>query len=172
MATIIQKYFKGDKSLWSFILILAIFSFLPVYSASSNLVYTVGTGTVLSHLTKHAGFLLVGLLIMFAVQRWDYRYFGFFASTAVGILAILLLFTLIQGQTIGGANASRWIMIPGNGIGIQTSTIASQALMIYIARFLTKNRDKEYTWKIVILQLLLPMGLIIGLIFPSNGSTA
>lgn len=172
MASIVQKYFKGDKSLWSFILILSIFSFLPVYSASSNLVYTVGTGTVLSHLMKHGGFLLIGLIIIFFVQRWDYRYFGIFASVAVGILAVLLVFTLVQGQTIGGANASRWIMIPGIGVGIQPSTIASQALLIYIARFLTKNRDKEYNWKIVGLQLLFPMGLIIGLIFPSNGSTA
>lgn len=172
MNSIIQKYFKGDKSLWSFILVLAIFSFLPVYSASSNLVYTVGTGTVFSHLVKHGGFLLVGLIIIFFVQRLDYRYFGIFALSAVIFLTFLLGFTLVQGQTIGGANASRWIMIPGIGVGIQPSTIASQALLIYIARFLTKNREKTYTWKLVGLQLLVPMILIIGLIFPSNGSTA
>ena len=172
MNSIIQKYFKGDKSLWSFILVLAIFSFLPVYSASSNLVYTVGTGTVFSHLVKHGGFLLVGLIIIFFVQRFDYRYFGIFALTGVIVLAFLLLFTLVQGQTIGGANASRWIMIPGIGVGVQPSTIASQALLIYIARFLTKNREAEYSWKMVFVQLLLPMLVIIGLIFPSNGSTA
>lgn len=172
MTAIIQKYFKGDKSLWSFILVLAIFSFLPVYSASSNLVYTVGTGTVFSHLIKHGGFLLIGLIIIFFVQRVDYRYFGIFALSGVIILTFLLLFTLVQGQSIGGANASRWIMIPGIGVGIQPSTIASQALLIYIARFLTKNRDKTYGWKFVILHLLMPMIFVIGLIFPSNGSTA
>jgi cell division protein FtsW len=172
MATFIQKYFKGDKPLWSFILVLAIFSFLPVYSASSNLVYTVGTGTVFSHLLKHAFFLFVGIVLIFVIQKVDYRYFGIFALTAVILLFFLLLFTLVQGQTIGGANASRWIMIPGLGVGIQPSTIASQALLIYIARFLTKNRGKEYTWKIVSIQLLLPMFAIIGAIFPSNGSTA
>ena len=172
MATFIQKYFKGDKPLWSFILVLAIFSFLPVYSASSNLVYTVGTGTVFSHLLKHAFFLFVGILIILLIQKVDYRYFGIFALTAVILLFFLLLFTLVQGQTIGGANASRWIMIPGIGVGIQPSTIASQALLIYIARFLTKHRGKEYNWKIVSIQLLLPMFAIIGAIFPSNGSTA
>ena len=172
MATLIQRYFKGDKSLWSFILVLAIFSFLPVYSASSNLVYTVGTGTVFSHLLKHGIFLLVGIFFIYVIQKVDYRYFGIFALTAVVILFFLLLFTLVQGQSIGGANASRWIMIPGIGVGIQPSTIASQALLIYIARFLTKNRGKEYTWSIVGVQLLLPMLAIIGAIFPSNGSTA
>ena len=172
MATLLQRYFKGDKPLWSFILVLAIFSFLPVYSASSNLVYTVGTGTVMSHLLKHGIFLLIGLVIIFFVQKIDYRYFGIFALTAVIILSFLLLYTIFQGQTIGGANASRWIMIPGIGVGIQPSMIASQALLIYLARFLTKNRDKEYSWKLVSIQLLLPMGVTIGLILPSNGSTA
>lgn len=172
MTNLFEKIFKGDKPLWSFILVLAIFSFLPVYSASSNLVYTVGTGTIFSHLLKHGFFLLVGLLLIYFIQKWDYRYFGIFALTAVIFLFFLLLFTLIQGQTIGGANASRWIMIPGLGFGIQPSTIASQALLIYIARFLTKHRNEEYSWKIVSVQLLLPMFAIIGAIFPSNGSTA
>lgn len=86
MATFIQKYFKGDKPLWSFILVLAIFSFLPVYSASSNLVYTVGTGTVFSHLLKHAFFLFVGIVLIFVIQKVDYRYFGIFALTAVILL--------------------------------------------------------------------------------------
>ncbi|MBQ0147570.1 MAG: FtsW/RodA/SpoVE family cell cycle protein [Flavobacteriaceae bacterium] len=172
MATLIQRYFKGDKPLWSFILVLAIFSFLPVYSASSNLVYTVGTGTVFSHLMKHAGFLFVGILIIYFIQKLDYRYFGIFALTGVVVLAVLLVFTLVQGESIGGANASRWIMLPGIGVGIQPSTIASQALLIYIARFLTKNRDKEYDANVVIVQLMLPMLITIGLIFPSNGSTA
>lgn len=172
MATLIQRYFKGDKPLWSFILVLAIFSFLPVYSASSNLVYTVGTGTVFSHLMKHAGFLFVGILIIYFIQKLDYRYFGIFALTGVVVLAVLLVFTLVQGESIGGANASRWIMLPGIGVGIQPSTIASQALLIYIARFLTKNRDKEYDVNVVIVQLMLPMLITIGLIFPSNGSTA
>ena len=172
MGNLFQKIFKGDKSLWSFILVLSIFSFLPVYSASSNLVYTVGTGTVFSHLLKHGSFLLVGLFIIYVIQKFDYRYFGIFALSAVVLLFFLLIFTLVQGQTIGGANASRWIMIPGIGVGIQPSTIASQALLIYIARFLTKHRGKEYTWGIVSVQLLLPMIAIIGAIFPSNGSTA
>ncbi len=172
MTNLIQKYFKGDKPLWAFIMLLAIFSFLPVYSASSNLVYTVGTGTVLGHLFKHGLILTIGLGIICLFQRVDYRWFGLFALTAVIFLAIVLVFTQIQGQTIDGANAARWLVIPGTGIGIQPSMIASQALLIYVARFLTKNRDKEYTWKNTIPTLFLPIFIIIGLIFPSNGSTA
>ncbi|HCC93169.1 MAG TPA: cell division protein FtsW, partial [Flavobacteriaceae bacterium] len=172
MSNIVQKYFKGDKPLWAFILLLALFSFLPVYSASSNLVYTVGSGTIFGHLGKHAVILLIGLFIIYGLQRIDYRWFGLFALTAVVILSGVLAITLVQGQTIGGANAARWLTIPGTGIGIQPSMIASQALLIYIARYLTKNRDKEYTWKNTAVPLFLPIIVIVGLIFPSNGSTA
>jgi hypothetical protein len=30
---------KGDKVIWSFVALLALFSFMPVFSASSNLAY-------------------------------------------------------------------------------------------------------------------------------------
>ncbi|WP_313374794.1 FtsW/RodA/SpoVE family cell cycle protein [Chishuiella sp.] len=172
MSNIVEKYFKGDKPLWAFILLLALFSFLPVYSASSNLVYTVGSGTIFGHLGKHALMLIIGLFIIYGLQRVDYKWFGMIALTAMFILPGVLLITLIQGNTIGGANAARWLTIPGTGIGIQPSMIASQALLVYIARYLTVNRDKEYTWKSTAIPLFLPIILIVGLILPSNGSTA
>ena len=45
---------EGDKTIWAVVALLALFSFLPVYSASSNLVYVVGNGTTMGHLLKHA----------------------------------------------------------------------------------------------------------------------
>ena len=44
---------KGDKVLWVILALLAIFSFLPVFSASSNLTYVVGKGTPWGYLMKH-----------------------------------------------------------------------------------------------------------------------
>ena len=52
-----------------------------------------------------------------------------------------------QGTTIGGANASRWIRIPFVGIGFQTSTLAGLVLMVYVARYLAKNKDKAISFK-------------------------
>ncbi|MFQ3305250.1 MAG: cell division protein FtsW, partial [Polaribacter sp.] len=43
MKTIFQ-HIKGDKTIWAIVAALAIFSFMPVYSASTNLVYVVGSG--------------------------------------------------------------------------------------------------------------------------------
>src|SRR5690625_5684219 len=84
---ILSKYIKGDKYLWAFIFILVLFSFLPVYSASSNLVHTVGSGTVFSHMGKHAAFLIIGIGIMVAFQKVDYKYFGGIALLAMPVIA-------------------------------------------------------------------------------------
>lgn len=46
-------HLKGDKGIWAFVILLALVSFLPVYSASTNLVYVIGNGSTLGHLSKH-----------------------------------------------------------------------------------------------------------------------
>ena len=46
----IFEHIKGDKTIWAIVAILAIFSFMPVYSASTNLVYVVGAGSTLGYL--------------------------------------------------------------------------------------------------------------------------
>jgi len=172
MIGFLKRYIKGDKYLWAFIVFLAIFSFLPVYSASSNLVYTVGSGSVISHIGKHAFFLIVGLIIIVALQRVDYKYFGGLALLGLPIVVIMLIATIVQGNTIEGANAARWLKLPGTSITIQTSTFASMVLLVYIARYLTKIRNKEVKFSETVLPLFFPMFVIIGLIFPANGSTA
>lgn len=87
------------------------------------------------------------------------------------VVVLLLVFTLAQGTTIGGANASRWIRIPFVGIGFQTSTLAGLVLMVYVARYLAKNKEKVISFKESLLQLWLPVGLVLVLILPANFST-
>ena len=43
---------RGDKTLWAVLLLLAGFSFLPVYSAASNLAYISGGGNTINFLFK------------------------------------------------------------------------------------------------------------------------
>src|SRR5690606_122967 len=83
-----------------------------------------------------------------------------------------LLYTLLQGKTIGGANASRWIQIPFVGIGFQPSTLAFVVLMLYVSRYLAKIKDKEVSFKSSLWELWLPVFVVIGLILPANFSTA
>ena len=162
---------KGDKTIWAIVAILAIFSFLPVYSASTNLVYVAGKGTTLGYLLKHAMLLLLGFAIVYATHKIPYRYFSGLSVLMLPVVIILLIFTLTQGTVIDGANASRWIKIPFVGIGFQTSTLASVVLMIYISRYLARNKDKKVEWKDSFMSLWLPVGIILALILPANFST-
>lgn len=170
MKTIFQ-HIKGDKTIWAIVAILAIFSFMPVYSASTNLVYVVGSGSTFGYLVKHMVLLIMGFAIIYGVHKIPYRYFSGGSVLMLPIVIILLVFTLMQGTTIGGANASRWIHIPFVGIGFQTSTLAGLVLMVYVARYLAKNKEKEIRFKESLWQLWLPVFAVLILILPANFST-
>ncbi|MEX0275490.1 MAG: FtsW/RodA/SpoVE family cell cycle protein [Flavobacteriaceae bacterium] len=163
---------EGDKALWAVTALLALFSFLPVYSASTNLVYVVGHGTPFGHLLKHAILLILGFGIMYAIHKIPTHYFKGLSIIAMPIVLVLLAFTLAQGTTIDGANASRWIRIPFIGIGFQPSNLASVVLMIYVARYLAKIKDRKVTFKESIVPLWIPVFLVVLLILPANFSTA
>ncbi|TRZ44359.1 FtsW/RodA/SpoVE family cell cycle protein [Robertkochia solimangrovi] len=167
----IFKNIKGDRTIWAVVALLALFSFLPVYSASTNLVYVVGNGTTFGHLLKHAMLLVLGFGIIYAVHKIPFRYFKGLSIIALPVVLLLLVYTLAQGTTIGGANASRWIQVPFVGISFQTSTLAAIVLLINVARYLAKIKDRKVTFKETILPLWAPVFLMLILILPANFST-
>ena len=162
---------RGDKVIWAIVFLLAMVSFLPVYSASTNLVYVIGKGSTLGYLVKHLGHLFLGFAIIYFVHKVPYHYFRALSIFGIPLVIVLLLYTLFQGTTIGGANASRWIQIPFVGVSFQTSTLAFTVLMVYVARYLAKVSDKEYTFKESLLELWLPVFAVLVLILPTNFST-
>jgi cell division protein FtsW len=117
----------GDRVLWVALALLSIFSFLPVFSASSNLTYVVGQGTPWSHLLKHFIVLLFGFGLMYGLHKIPYQYFKGISILALPLIILLLIYTASQGNLIAGANANRWIRIPIVGLSFQTSTLASIA---------------------------------------------
>ncbi len=162
---------KGDKTIWAIIAVLAIFSFLPVYSSSTNLVYVTGKGTTFGYLIKHAILILLGFVIVYATHKIPYKYFSGLSVLLMPVVVLLLIFTMTQGTVISGANASRWIQIPFVGMGFQTSTLAVVVVMMFVARYLARNRDKQIIFKESILYLWLPVAIILMLILPANFST-
>ena len=79
-----------------------------------------------------------------------------------------MVYTLLKGTEIGGANASRWIQIPFVGVSFQTSTLAFIVIMVYVARYLAKVSDKVYSFKESFLELWVPVGAVLVLILPAN----
>ena len=166
------KSISGDKVLWGIFALLAIFSFLPVFSASSNLAYVVGRGTPWGYLIKHFIILSIGFVLMFSAHKIPFQYFKGISILMLPIVILLLIYTASQGTVIEGANASRWIKIPVIGLGFQTSTLASVVLMIYVSNYLSKSDKNISNFKSSLLRLWLPVFLVVLLIFPSNLSTA
>ena len=165
-------YFQGDRVLWGIIALLAVFSFLPVYSSSTNLAYVVGKGTPMGYLIKHFFIMLFGFGLMLAIHRVPFHYFKGISILMLPVSIVLLLYTASQGTVIEGANASRWIRIPLIGLSFQTSTLASLTLLTYLANYLSKGKVQSATFKSTALYLWLPVLLVVLLIFPSNFSTA
>ena len=168
----IFQYIKGDKTIWAVVSLLALFSFLPVYSSSSSLAYLYGDGNTLKFLLKHFAHLVLGFVILFGVHKVPYHYFKGLSVIALPIVLILLVVTMTQGTTIEGANASRWIRIPFVGFTFQSSTLASVVLFTYVARYLARIKDKTVTFKETLLPLWFPVFIVLALILPANFSTA
>ena len=167
MKNSLQKI-KGDRIIWTIVSILAIFSFLPVYSASSNF----GNDLIFSNMVKHVAIVFIGMLIMYLTHLIPYRYFKGLSVIALPVIITLLIYTAFQGNIIEGANANRWIQLPIIGLSFQPSSMAIVVIMIYSAFYLSKNYDKKIRFIDSILPLWLPISLIILLILPSNFSTA
>lgn len=168
----ISQYLSGDKSIWGIVVLLSIFSFLPVYSASSNLVYVVGSGSVFGHLVKHVAIVCVGWVIMYAVHLVPFRYFSGLAKLGIPVVVVLLLITAFQGTTIDGANASRWLNIPVIGMSFQTSTLATVVLLAYAADYFASKKETKIGFVESLLPFWIPVLLVVGLILPANLSTA
>jgi cell division protein FtsW len=164
---------KGDKVIWAFVALLALFSFMPVFSASSNLAYLRnGSGNAITYLIKHLAHIFIGFFIIYQVHKIPYHYFRGISRIALPIVWILLIYTLVKGTVIDGANASRWIQVPFIGISFQTSTLAAIVLYVYVARYLSKNREVKPTFQQSLLELWLPVFITLMFILPANFSTA
>ena len=164
------KNIKGDKLIWAIVTLLAVFSFLPVYSAASSL--DKGGGETFSYLIKHSMHLFLGFVIMYAVHKVPYRYFRGLSMVMIPVVIVLLLVTVLQGSaTAEGTNTSRWLRIPFVNMSFQTSTLASVVLMVYVARYLSKIKDKAVSFKETILPLWMPVFFVLILILPANFST-
>ena len=171
MKTLIHNL-KGDKVIWAMVALLALISFIPVYSASSNLAYQKhGTGNTLVYLIKHLVHLSAGIWIMFQVQKIPYHYFRSISRVLLPVAWILLAYTMLKGTMIDGANASRWISVPFVGITFQPSAFAGIVLFLYVARYLSKTEIEEMTFQKSFVELWIPVFITLALILPANFST-
>ena len=161
---------QGDKVIWFVVAFLSLFSILAVYSSTGTLAYRFQAGNTEYYLIKHFIILVFGLLLMYVAHKIKYTYYSRLSQLALFLAVPLLVFTLFMGTSINEAN--RWLTLPVINITFQSSDFAKLALIMYIARILTKKQDQIKDFKSAFLPVILPVIIVCGLILPANLSTA
>ena len=163
------KYLGGDKNIWVISLLLGVISVVSVFSFIPILVKVKGLSY--SYLFfKHFILLALGFVLMFAIHKVPLKVFSKLSKMLFYISIVLLVLTMLVGESVNGAD--RWLKIPFVPFSFQTSDFAKLSLIIYLSRQLVKRKEQFNDFKIVARYILLPIGITIFLILPSNLSTA
>jgi len=161
---------KGDKVIWTAVLLLAIVSLLVVYSSTGLLAYKLYKGNTEIYLFKQFAFIVVGVLIIYFAHQVNYTIYSRVAAILFMASIPLLLYTLFFGVQLN--EGSRWIRLPIINLTFQTSDLAKLALFMYLSRLLSKKQDVIKDFRAGFLPVIIPVALICLLIAPANLSTA
>ncbi len=161
---------KGDKYIWAIVGMLTVFSLLAVYSSTTTLAYRLKGGNTEFYLFKHLILVMLGIGLMYFFHKMDYRYLSKLSVFLLILAALLLPITLFLGTSLN--QASRWLTLPVLNISFQTSDFAKLALIMYLARSLSKMQKEPFSFNRFLLEQILPIVLICGLILPADLSTA
>ena len=148
---------KGDRTIWVVVFFLCLFSVLIVYS-------TAGISGIFKHIIR----LALGLGCMYFVHQLKFKYFSRIGVLGFYVSIVFLILVLFFGVTIN--DASRWIDIAGQRF--QPSDIAKLAVILFVARQISKQRDFLNEFKGVVWYVLAPIIIICCLILPADFSTA
>jgi cell division protein FtsW len=163
------KYLGGDKNIWVLSIILGLLSVVSVFSFIPILVKTKGMSY--SYLFfKHFILLILGFVIMYVIHKIPMKVFSKLSKVLFFLSIVLLVLTMFMGESVNGAD--RWLKIPFLPFSFQTSDFAKLALIIYLSRQLVKRQKDFNDLGTVLKYIILPVGLTMFLILPSNLSTA
>ena len=160
---LVNKLFRGDRSVWIIFMLLCLVSLVEVYSATSTLAYR--NTYFWTPIVRHASFLLAGFAAVLLLHNIPSKYYSI-AIILLPISIVMLLVTPFIG--ISANEAHRWLSFAG--IQFQPSEFAKLACVVFVAFMLSKQdkfaSDKAF-WIMII-----GVGVTCLLILPENFSTA
>ena len=162
----IGNLFKGDKVIWMVFFFLCMISIVEVFSASSNLTYK--TQNYMGPIIYHTTMIIFGALVAVVTLNIPCRYFKLMTPFLLVISAVTLLWVLVGGESINGANR----VISLAGFTFQPSEIAKGTMVLVTAQILSAmQRETGADRKAFkyIMMILLPTVFLIGI---ENLSTA
>ena len=166
----ILKNTKGDRYIWLVVIFLSLISLLAVYSSTGTLAYKKQHGNTEYYIYKHLTLMIAGLFLMYWAHKLDYRYYSKIAQILLFVSFPMLAYTVIWGEKIN--QAARWITIPIIDQSFQTSDLAKLAIIMYLARELSRRQENIKDLKKSFLPIIGAVVLTIALIAPANFSTS
>ena len=163
----IGNLFKGDKVIWMVFFFLCMISIVEVFSASSNLTYK--SQNYVGPIAFHTITIIIGAAMAVVTLNIPCRYFKLMTPFLLVITGITLLWVLVGGESINGAN--RVISLPG-GVTFQPSEIAKGTMVLITAQILSAMQREDGADKKAfkyILWIVIPTAFLIGI---ENLSTA
>jgi len=124
---------------WTLLSLLGVLSIISVLEIRSATAMTKFHG--FDH--KQIQFLLVGIVLMFAISLIDYHRLLDISNWAYGISIVSLVAVKVVGTKVLGAR--RWIKLPG-GIHFQPSEWVKLVLILAVARFFWTRAGRALTW--------------------------
>jgi cell division protein FtsW len=161
---------KGDKVIWTMVVLLAVVSLLVVYSSTGLLAYKMYKGNTEVYLFKQFAFIIVGVMVIYFAHQVNYIVYSKVARILFLLSIPLLLYTLFFGVKLN--EGSRWIRLPIINMTFQTSDLAKLSLFMYLSRLLSKKQDMIKDFKKGFLPVITPVAIVCVLIAPANLSTA
>jgi cell division protein FtsW len=169
----VKNLIRGDKIIWTVILLLSMLSLLIVYSATGALAFRQQEGNTFYFLIRQMIFLGLGLGIMVVMIKVVPVKVYSILSKALVIFSICVLLLALGLKILGlpGVSASGRTLYLGP-FSFQPAEFAKLALIMYTAKILGMEQGSDEGlihafWKIIIVT-----GIICGIIMLSNFSTA
>ncbi len=156
-----MKSRKFDFVLFIAVLILILFGLVMIYSASS-IWAEYKFHDSFKYVKQQALFIGIGIVLLLAVAKVDYRLYYKKTNLILGICLLLLVLVLIPGIGTIRNGSQSWFGI--GSFGVQPSEFAKLGLIIFTAKYLTKNEKYLKEIKRGILPILGILFLIFGLI--------
>lgn len=149
-----------DFTLLITILLLLGIGLIMVLSASSPSALA-ETGDSYKFFSKQLIFAVLGVIVMMAISKIDYRFYQKFYIHAWVISFLLLIAVKIIGKEVNGAK--RWIYVTET-LSFQPSEIVKFLVIIFYAGILVKNRDNLPHFGKGLVKHILMLAPLIGLL--------
>jgi len=150
--------------------ILAVASVLAVYSSTSSLAFGRGGGDTEYYLFKHTVFLVMSIGVAWIASMVPFKKYLRYAPILWLLSVVLLVATMLFGLEIN--EARRWLQLPIIGMSFQPSEFAKIALILYVAAQIASRQHSIKGFREAFLPLMVPIIVVVGLIAPSDLSTA